>query len=98
MRENESEASVYSLNIEQVKKINLLLSRGYKVISIEDFKKRVNQSKKKAKVIYQPISEILPLPQSRRVKQEKSYYEGDDELIDVKRNVYFDAEKDSLKV
>lgn len=53
---NDKNAELFYLNIDQVKKINRLMPKGYKVISTEDFKKRVNQSKKKSKILYQPIT------------------------------------------
>ena len=52
---NDKNAELFYLNIDQVKKINRLMPKGYKVISIDDFKKRVNHSKKKSKILYQPI-------------------------------------------
>lgn len=90
---NEKNAEPFYLNIDQAKKINALMPKGYKVISVDDFKKRLNQSKKKSKILYQPTAEILAPPQPRRAKQEKYYYEGEGEDEPNNRTVHYEFEK-----
>lgn len=48
--------SQFDLNVDQVAKINKLLPKGYKLISIEDNTKRVSQLKKKPKIALVPLA------------------------------------------
>jgi hypothetical protein len=48
-------ANTFDLNADQVTKLNSKLPKGYKLISVEDNVKRINQSKKKPKIAYVPI-------------------------------------------
>ena len=52
----------FDLNVDQVAKLNSMLPRGYKIISLEENNKRIAQLKKKSKIVYAPISEIVKLP------------------------------------
>lgn len=71
----------FDLNVDQVAKLNKILSKGYKVISVEENNKRVAQIKKKPKIAYVPIAELKslePVSVGRRAKDKISYYEGDE--------------------
>ena len=46
----------FDLNVDQVAKLNRLLPKGYKFISLEDNTKRIAQLKKKSKITYIPIA------------------------------------------
>lgn len=44
----------FDLNVDQVSKLNAMLPKGYKIISVEENLKRIAQAKKKPKVVYAP--------------------------------------------
>ena len=46
----------FDLNVDQVAKLNRLLPKGYKFISLEDNNKRLAQLKKISKITYVPIA------------------------------------------
>lgn len=81
-----------TLNADQANKINKLLPTGYKIVLIEDIKKRQVQSKKKSKVVYVPLDE-RPLG-SRIKKQTVSYREEDflESNSNVKK-IHYDIER-----
>lgn len=72
----------FDLNVDQVAKLNRILPKGYKFITIEENNKRIAQIKKKPKIAYVPITELKSLEPSvsgpRRPKDKVSYYEGDE--------------------
>lgn len=48
-------SSEFDLNVDQVAKINKLLPKGYKLITIEDNNKRISLLKKKPKIALVPL-------------------------------------------
>lgn len=62
----DKKTELFSLTTEQAKRINRLIGKGYKVITTDEFRKRVNQSKKKMKTIIAPLVEVIPPSQPRR--------------------------------
>jgi hypothetical protein len=43
------------LNVDQASKLNSILPKGYKIITVEDNNKRLAQIKKKPKIAYVPV-------------------------------------------
>lgn len=84
----------FMVNVDQAKKINRLMPKGYKLVTSEELKRRINQSKKKKPVTYVPLeianpvsSFAEPIP-PRRPKP--NYIEDNDDL-------YFEPPKPKLE-
>lgn len=50
-------SSHFDLNVDQAAKINRVLPKGYKLITVEDHNKRLAQMKRKPKIAYVPVAE-----------------------------------------
>ena len=52
----------FFLNIDQAHKLNNYLPKGYKLVTTEDYKKKIAKPKKKHKITYVPLAEVIPPP------------------------------------
>ena len=50
----------FYLNVDQVHKLNNYLPKGYKLVTTEDYKKKIAKPKKKNKITYVPLNEVIP--------------------------------------
>ena len=87
----------HNLNVDQAAKLNRMFPKGYKLVVVQEYRKKQAQSKKKSKITYivPPENSIAKTKKSgRRNKYNVSY--DQEEAFEPKHSikaVYYDAER-----